>query len=227
MRTARLVVPVLVLALVAGCGGSGGVGLPGFDLQALADCTGLTIAQIGAIFAMFGDLLDVAQGGSVPTVVFGPGGGPNSFTYSASLDLDGDATFETMITGGAVFSADPTDGIDVGDTVNITVNTVNGTLLTGNGHVGLTLIAPDTVQATPGALSLTGVGGCGMDVTAMDLTVPFSGVSVAFPTGTLDFEVTALGDLLLGTITFDGSPIANVAGSVNASLDVDFDIDLS
>ncbi|MGQ0614972.1 MAG: hypothetical protein ACT4PV_14650 [Planctomycetaceae bacterium] len=226
MRVPRLAAALLALSMVTGCGGGGSV-LPDFDLQALSDCTGLTIEQIGAIFESIGDLLEVAEGGSLPNIVFGPGAGPNSFTFTMFLDLDGDSSSETTIGGAANFSANPLDGIEVGDTVNLQLNAINGTALTGNGNLRLTFIAPDAVQVAPGTLSLVGTGGCSMEVTAMDLTLSTSDLVAGFPTGTIDFEVGVLGDLLAATITFDGTSIANVSGLVNGLADVIFDIDLS
>ncbi len=225
MRFPRLVASLLSLSLVMGCG-SGGDVLPDFDLQALSDCTGLTLEQIGAIFESIGDLLEVAEGGTLPNIVFGPGGGPNSFSFTLFLDLDGDTAFETSIGGAANFSADPLDGIEGGDTVNLQLNSINGAVLTGNGNLRLTFISPDAVQIAPGTLSLVGSDGCGMEVTAMDLTLSVSDLVATYPTGTIDFEVGVLGDLLNGTITFDGTPIANVGGLVNGLADVDFDFDI-
>ncbi|MHC4451464.1 MAG: hypothetical protein ACYS0E_15230 [Planctomycetota bacterium] len=134
------------------CGGGGGDNLN--VAQALQNCMGDGMGYMLGIASSLQTLEDLIQG--EPNVdpnrsVLPHPVDENSWTFEIRLDLDDNGEFDTLLDGTIAFSADPTDGIEEGDTAMIDWNASGGEGLSGAGSLNFT-------YGGPGGLSVWGAG---------------------------------------------------------------------
>lgn len=256
MRKLRLFVASALVcgALVGGCGSGGGTDFATIQ-QALADCSHESLANF--IVALFGLVAvpDVIQGDSPPfgldinaELSIDPLDPPNTWDFSVVYDTNGNAIKDSAIVGKATFSADPTDGIESGDTIHFVFSVQNSPIVagavengtvTGSGDI-LATVGNPTEQATiSGDVSLVDTAGAGCTA---DLTIPpgtplnldFGSAPAQLAAnngfveffGPIDAILETLGHTLDATLTLtEGSQTANVTGDIDGTA-VDFDFDV-
>ena len=211
----RAILLPLFLSLALGACSSDEIAALSPDLLQVAQCTGTSLEELDTIFSEVVGLLG-AIGGTLPANV----------TYD---DVSGAYTINSIAgpIEGVVSSVDDiSDGVDVNESATATWD-LNGGLAQTGGVIGTGAF---TVNR-PGAntLVVTGTGGlengdCLFDVTGFTLTIDLD--AEGGPAGTLDFDATADGETLDGTMSFDGSDIANVSGNFKGAL-VNFLLDLN
>jgi len=194
----KRILPLLLSALVlVSCGGSGSTFTPTPELQALADCTGLSLEELGEIYGEVLDLLD-SIGGIIP---------PNATYNIANGDYTITLTFGTI--AGVVSSPNNLiDGLGVGETATATWD-LNGGLagaaaVTGEGS--FTVARPTATTFNVSGNGHTIDGTCDFVFSSLNLSTT---VGVG-PVGTINFVVTAPDGTLDGTMTFNGSTVARV-----------------
>jgi len=104
---------------------------------------------------------------------------------------------------------------------------LNGGLAGSGGVIGTGAFTVNRPDAD--TLVVTGTGGlengdCTFDITGFSLSIDLA--AEGGPAGTIDFDATVDGETLDGTMSFDGSDIANVAGNYKGAL-VNFLLDLN
>ena len=209
-------IPLLILPLALGaCSSDDVINALSPDLLQVAQCTGSSLEELDVIFSEVIGLLG-AIGGTLP----------GNVTYD---DMTGDYTIDSSlgpITGVVSSTFDISDGVDPGESATATWD-LNGGLAQTGGVVGtgtFTVTRPDadTIQVT---------GGGGLDSGACDFTINSFNLTIDLaaeggPTGTLGFDATVNGETLDGTMSFDGSDIADVLGTFKGAT-VNFNIDLN
>jgi len=199
----------LLLALfLAACGGSGS----GIDpnLLAAAQCTGIGLENLDAIFSEVTGLLE-AIGGTLP---------PN-VTYAAP-DYTITTSFGT-IAGSVTSTDDISDGIDAGEAASASWNLapLAGGVLAGNGTFNLSRLT-DALFTVTGDGSVVD-GTCVFNATNVDLDVDLA--TALGPVGSFDFNGVTPNGPITGTMTFDGSAAAAVE-ALFLGLTTTFTIDL-
>lgn len=241
-------------ALVGGCGGGGGTDFATIQ-QALADCSQESMTSF--IVALYGLVAvpDFIGGNSTPfgldinaQLSIDPLDPPNTWDFSVVFDTNANAVNDSAIVGKVTFSADPTDGIDSGDTIHFVFTVQNSPIvagafengtLTGSGDILATVGTPPEQATFSGDVSLVDSAGAGCTA---DLTIPpgtplnldFGGspAQVAANNGLFEFFgpidaiLETIGHTLDATLTLtEGSQTANVAGDIDGTA-VDFDFDV-
>ena len=198
--------------LVAGCG-SGDSFNPSPELQAAADCLGLSLEDFALIYNNVLELLDQIGDGVIPA----------NMTYTIAT---GAYTMDLAIgdiTGVVTSAANLNDGLDVGESATATWE-LNGGLAgveqTGEGSFTV-------ARATASRYTVSGFGGL------LDGTCEFEYSSLNFTfdtptglTGTMLFDATTPDGVLDGTITFNGSPTARIVATFDG-VSYTFFIDLA
>jgi len=211
----RAILLPLLLSLALGACSSDEIAALSPDLLQIAQCTGTSLEELDNIFSEVVGLLG-AIGGTLPANV----------TYD---DVTGVYTINSIagpITGVVSSVDDISDGVDENESATATWD-LNGGLAGSGGVIGtgsFTVNRPDA-----NTVAVTGSGGlangdCTFDITSFSLSIDLD--AEGGPAGTLDFDATADGETLDGTMSFDGSDIANVTGNFNGGL-VGFLIDLN
>lgn len=200
------------LVLFAGCG-SGDSFNPSPELQAAADCTGVSLENLVVIYSAVLDLLDEIGDGVIP---------PNA-TYNIATG----AYTITLTIGdlaGVVSSAfNLNDGLGVGESATATWQ-LNGGLA---GAPTLTAEGSFTVaRATASNYTVSGTGGlldtgCQFDFSSLNFAVS----TTAGLTGTIVFDTTTPDGVLDGTMTFNAQPTARVVATFDG-VSYTFSIDL-
>ncbi|MFI5402083.1 MAG: hypothetical protein ACHQ1G_04030 [Planctomycetota bacterium] len=208
----RLLPLLLSACLLVSCG-SGDSFNPSVELQAAAECTGLSLENLVTIYNSIIDLLDEIGDGTIP---------PN-MTY----DIATGAYTITLTIGdvaGTVSSAfNLNDGLGVGESATA-IWQLNGGLAGG----GVTAEGSFTVaRATATSYTVSGIGGtaetnCDFDFTSLNFAVTTTtGVN-----GTIVFEATTPDGVLDGTMTFNGSQYAGIVATFDG-VSYQFLIDLA
>lgn len=197
----KRLLPILLstFVLLAGCG-SGDSFNPSPELQAAADCTGLSLENLVVVYGAVLDLLDEIGDGTIP---------PNA-TYNIATG----AYTITLTIGdlaGVVSSAfNLNDGLGVGESATA-IWELNGGLagaeVTGEGTFTV-------ARATATNYTVSGLGGlldtaCQFDYSSLNFAVS----TTAGLTGTIVFDATTPGGVLDGTMTFNASPNARVVAT--------------
>jgi hypothetical protein len=202
----KRILPLLLSTVLLVSCGSGDSFTPTPELQALADCTGLSLEELGEIYGEVLDLLD-SIGGVIP---------PNA-TYDIA---DGDYTITLSIgtIAGVISSPDSlVDGLGVGESATATW-ALNGGLagapaVTGEGS--FTVARPNADVFNVSGNGATTDGTCDFDFPTLNLSTDIdSGLG---PVGTITFTVTAPEGTLDGTMTFNGSTQARVVADFDGS----------
>jgi hypothetical protein len=200
----KRLLPILLstFVLLAGCG-SGDSFNPSPELQAAADCTGLSLENLVIIYSSVLDLLDEIGDGTIP---------PNA-TYNIATG----AYTITLTIGdlaGVVSSAfNLNDGLGVGESATATW-ALNGGLA---GAPTLDAEGSFTVaRATASSYTVSGIGGlldtgCQFDFSSLNFAVD----TAVGLTGTIVFDATTPGGVLDGTMTFNASPNARVVATLD------------
>lgn len=251
---------VLSGALMTGCGGGSGSST---DFAALAvafeDCSQQSVANlINVVYALVGIPDYIESEGDSPFPGFevdasqlpSPPNAANSWSFSVRFDTNGNGIPDTTVSGTAVFSEDPADGLGPGATIQITFQVDNSALSGGNGGDHGTLTGSGNVTATLGAIpedvTITGSasfadGACSADLD-FALADPlhllfFEGTPVApqLAANLGAFEMFGTIEVLLATLghEFDGSvsiepegQTATVTGQINGTFEVDGDFEI-
>jgi hypothetical protein len=194
----KRILPLVLAALaLVSCGGSGSDFTPTPELQALADCTGLSLEELGEIYGEVLDLLDSLGGVIPPNATYDIGNGDYTITLS----------FGTI--AGVVSSPNVLiDGLDVGESATATWE-LNGGLagavqVTGEGS--FTVARPTSTTFNVSGNGHTIDGTCDFNFSSLN----FSTTVGAGPVGTINFVVTAPEGVLDGTMVFNGSTVARV-----------------
>lgn len=209
----KRLLPLLLSALVLVSCGSGDSFNPSAELQAAADCTGLSLEDLVAIYNSVIDLLDEIGDGVIP-----PNATYNIATGAYTITLTiGDVT-------GTVSSAfNLNDGLGVGESATA-IWDLNGGLagaeVTGEGTFTV-------ARATATSYTVSGLGGlldaaCQFDFSSLNFAV----TTVTGLTGTIVFEGTTPDGTLDGTMTFNGSPTARIVATFDG-VSYTFFIDLA
>ncbi|HEX5137084.1 MAG TPA: hypothetical protein VFY93_08940 [Planctomycetota bacterium] len=193
----KRILPLLLSALVLVSCGSGDSFTPTPEQQALADCTGLSLEELGEIYGEVLDLLD-SLGGVIP---------PNATYDIANGDYTIALSFGTL--AGVVSSPNNlVDGLGVGETATATW-ALNGGLAgapTVTGEGSFTVARPTSTTFNTSGTGQTVDGTCSFDFSGLNLSTTVG----AGPVGTINFVATAPEGTLDGTITFNGSTVARV-----------------
>lgn len=200
--------------LVAGCG-SGDSFNPSAELQAAADCTGLSLEQVAEIYNEVLELLDQIGDGVIPPNMTYPGGGAYTITLS----------FGSL--AGTVSSAfNLNDGLGVAESATA-VWDLNG------GLAGAPTVAGEgqftVARATATRFTVAGFGDlvdtdCEFDFSSLNFTVE-SGSGLG-PVGTINFEAITPDGTLDGQMTFNGGNTARVVATFDG-VSYTFFIDLT
>ncbi len=197
----KRLLPLLLstLVLVTGCG-SGDSFNPSVELQAAADCAGLSLENLVIIYNSLIDLLDEIGDGVIP---------PN-----ATYDIATGAYTITLTIGdvaGTVSSPNNlNDGLGVGESATATWD-LNGGLagaeVTGEGTFTV-------ARSTATNFTVSGLGGLlnpdwEFDISSLNFAVS----SATGLTGTIVFEGTTPDGVLDGAMTFTGQPTARVVAT--------------
>lgn len=209
----KRILPLVLSSLVlASCGGGGSNGFtPTPELQALADCTGLSIEELGEIYGELYQLI-TALGGTIP-----PGDiyAYDTGVYTIPLTIG-------TLTGVIAPAPDLIDGLGVGELATATLE-LNG------GLAGSSATGEGSLTFARSSATIYNVSGNGelLDGTCQ---FTFSGLNFttddgAIPFGTITFTVTAPEGTLNGTVTLNGTNTARVVATFDGST-VIFFIDL-
>jgi len=201
------------LLLVCGCDSDDAPFVPSAALQTLADCTGLSTKEMVGVF---NGLLDVVEfiltdptGTPPPHVAFNETTGD----YTVELDLDGNSTLETTLSGTIRDPAAVLDGIDINEAV-VAEWSLAG-LATGSGtfsfvRLTLTSFRVTIIEVNP---ELHGQG-CDFEVTSFQLNFDILTIAQQGVSGIIEFVTAAGADDLSGLMTFGlGDDEAVVTGS--------------
>ena len=169
MRSTVVSCVLAVTMLAVGCGGGSG----GTDIKAeLQRCLGDGATYMLALFASAEIIVDAAASGETdpfPGVTVNPSGVTNQWNFAYALDADGDMLPQSGFLGTITFSADPTDGIDPGDTATILFSLGGEEGLSGNGMVTVTFQAgPDVLVWGDGMIDMPGDCAFEFDIDAGD-----------------------------------------------------------
>jgi len=205
---------VALLFLLGGCGGgSGGEASPFSPSQEqAAECIVFNVDDLEDVVI---GLLQLGEGVSLTPL-------PANITYD---DQTGDYTISIQLPGGGslpmsgtLTGDDITDGFAVGETVTATWSAL------GSGTFTVTNTGGNVIRIQGTGMVSSGVE-CNSSVT-VDVTVDTTLVDDLVVTGTIDFVATvAGGETVDGTITFDGSSMAEVSGTFQGEA-FSFGIDL-
>ncbi len=219
--------------------------------QALQGCTQTSVLDLLRLFIVLADAADVASGGTSDGVAVVPSTDvtdpANTFDVTSTFAALGNGPDDTTFTGKVTFGADPTDGIEDGDTFTLAgVVTSNGGPLSGTldiqGTIGQSVLTGDTgppvaeeVFALTGTINLTNsLDNC---VIAATIETPFVvdfeagsrtqarilGIEMF---GSFQLALTALGNTLTSTINIPvGAQTAQIDGQLLGQ-DFDFFSDL-
>jgi len=210
-----LLTTLLPLSLICACGGGGGGGgeVPGGeDDQGFAELSACMLDGFSAAAALtdaFDNLFDEINGTPRASVTLWD---PMSGAYTMDADLLGDAFAETTVSGQVQnLAGDYADGLAAGDTIQVNWD-LNGPIQ-GADLFTFEFLANNQVKLTGGAFLL--FVGTVCDWRMIDIDLTFSTLIDSPPTGTFDFTVTIDGNTLAGTVTMNGTAIANVAATLN------------
>ncbi len=199
---------VLLALLLAACGG-GGSGASA-ELRAAALCTGLGLEDLDLLFAEVTGFL-ASIGDTLP---------PN-VTYTVP-DYAITASFGT-IAGSVTSTDDISDGIDAGEAATATWNLtpLAGGSVTGDGTFTLDRVTIDFFQVSGNGSVVDGA--CVFNATNVDLDIDLA--STLGPVGSFDFSAVTPSGPIVGTMTFDGSNLAQVE-AIFLGVTTTFTIDL-
>jgi len=208
----KRILPLLLSTLVLASCTSGSGFKPTPELQALADCTGISLEKLGAIYGEILDLMDSIGGVIPPGDTYDIANGNYTITVS----------FGSI--AGVVSSSDSLiDGLGVGESATATW-ALNGGLagaaqVTGEGT--FTVARPSASIFNVSGSGATTDGTCQFDFSGLN----FSTVVGGGPVGTITFTMTSPDGTINGTMTFNGGTVARVVATYNGDTVV-FNIDL-
>jgi len=211
------------LVLLCACGGGGGGDDPGGGndgggLDEVSACTADSVAVLAFLTEAFDNLIAEINGNDRAEVTVWS---PSTGAYVLDADLNDDNFDETTVSGQVTTVAgNYMDGLDVGDRIAAPWTLVSGPV-DGNGSFGYEELAGNQRRLT-GSGSVELLDGCATSFSNVNLT--FSTVISGAPTGTLDFSLSLDGDTMVGTVTMNGTSIANVSASFKGA-PVTFQID--
>jgi len=238
--------------LVAGCGGSSSSLNPAALEAAFQECGQGSVLNLMRLANQLAGLLQFAQGESgVPGTFydFAPGSATNTYDFTLIFDTTGDGVPDTSVVGTATFSEDPTDGLAVGATVDLSFDIYatnmplagfppqSGTL-TGGGDLTVRITAPDRLTVA-GTLDINDSGCSALlefsSEEPLDVVFPYTivvgpveaanffGISIF---GAMSAQLTTLGHTLEGILTlYSDNQMANLAGNVDGiDIDTDFEV---
>ena len=196
MHKSRFTALGLGLLLVVGCAGGGdegGIFVSGPQQQA-AECVGLNIDDLEDVVI---GLLLVSDASQLP-----PGVTYNPQTGAFSVVINGVNPLTGTITGD-----DLTDGFQVGESFQAAWNSL------GSGTFTLTNNSATEIRIQ-GTGNISSAVACDTQITAVDVLVDPTNPNDLTVTGTIDFLATVQnGEIIQGTITFDGTNVAVVTGT--------------
>jgi hypothetical protein len=214
MKRVFLIPLMLTLALSA-CSSDDVIAALSPDLLQVAQCTGTSLEELDNLFSEVVGFLG-AIGGTLP----------GNVTYD---DVSGDYTIDSVagpIAGIVSSTDDISDGVDPGESATATWDRNGGPAgvggAIGTGTFNVSRPDADTIVVT-GSGSLEN-GDCTFDVNSFNITVDLN--AEGGPTGSIAFDATVNGETLDGTMSFDGSDIANVLGTFKGA-SASFRIDLN
>lgn len=238
---------ILVLALVtvgAGCSSGGDVSVAQITQAQLEQCVRSGVLDMLRLGARLQDIVDAIRGdldAAIVTIRTSAGDDPTpTYDVSANFPYGGTGPNDQMLAGTLNFSADPEDGIEVGDVIIANLNiTSQGGPLTGFISVRIT-VASDSASEFDGTVDITdNATGCvisfsfdpnnplfidGLGFQGPQIAVNFLGIAM---TGRVDF-LLELGDRLLNASMdlLPNSQVVTVTGTEDGVPFTPVDIDL-
>jgi len=231
-RLIYLLLSCLLIASLSSCSSDdddGGTTGPASNLAQLADCTASSLHDIMMLIDEYCYVVEnIDQRRALPPSISYD---PESGAFSFNLDLIGDATEETSVSGSITPSdtTDLSDGIQMGEVITILWTMTRDSSPVGSGNFSISKLSNDVIRIT--IIDDTSFGsstGCHLETTSFGIhTGLVGGEHVEHPFGSFEFDVDDAGDSLIGVLGIANgtADVATVSGTYKGS-GYSFTIDL-